>query len=356
MDATVASDTGLSVVLNEVDDNMLFQEANLHSHHRQSARGMQSRDVADIRVKSDTGKSHVQLWLDTRPLRDILGNLGGHIAGSAWTDPITTADVTGWDAEAQLGVDEMAAFLSEPLEEDLVRLDPKLVDTSTASLNAIGMEATIQGAISALKWSGCPREEIAKTLHDFDLLPTLLDVLENGQRCFMVPNFHPNGGRGFRQSTSYRDGAAACNTALNTLANEGRVLLFRKKDIPSHVMRSLHLNSIIRAVKHGSSLGRTCLNLSYSNPRSSALSVNDGTDLNRSDALYVPPNLPTLHSVSGDIERLKANSPGEKIFGGTADVNQAYCQNVASVNSAKLRCTLMRRDPGIPMKVVGSRG
>ena len=160
----------------------------------------------------------------------------------------------------------------------------------------------------------------------------------------MVPGFKPNGGKGVKQSASYRAGSAACNTALNTLAKDGRVLLFRKSDLPPEVLSSLHISTVIRAVKHGNSLGRTCLNLSYSNKKFSPLSVNAGTDLARSDLLYVPPQLPTLASISGDIEGIRALHGGENILGGTADVDQAYCRNVASVESAKLRCTLMECD------------
>jgi hypothetical protein len=157
----------------------------------------------------------------------------------------------------------------------------------------------------------------------------------------MVPEFKPNGGVDFRQSSSYKKGATACNTALNILAKEGRVLLFKRSDIAEEDMKRLHINSIIRAVKHGSPLGRTCLNLSYSGRRASHLSVNEGTDLVRSDELYVPPELPTLFSISKHIQALKCKSPGKKIVGGTVDVKQAYCQNVASVQSARLRCSFM---------------
>ena len=81
--------------------------------------------------------------------------------------------------------------------------------------------------------------------------------------------------------------------------------MFKRDEIPEDVLASLQLNSIIRAVKHGSSLGRTCLNLSYAKKPQSPLSVNEGTDLRHSDAWYIPPNLPTLQSISGDIEKVR---------------------------------------------------
>jgi hypothetical protein len=328
----------------EVDEEYLAATARLH-FSRQPAKGIQKRDIAEICDTSRAESSLVQLWLHGRPICDLLGILGGHLVGSTTSSGtkslITREDVRLWDTEAQIVVDEMSAFLGSPLEEDLVHLDVGLVEATTDSLNSIGMDATIQNSIAKLQWQGSPAEMIAQVLHDFDLLPTLLDVLGNGQRRFMVPHFTPNGGKGFRQSSSYKEGTAACNTALNTLAKEGRVLLFKRDGIPDEILATLHLNTIIRAVKHGNSLGRTCLNLSYTNGLKSPLSVNEGTDLGRSDAWYVPPNLPTLQSISGDIQKVRARFPGERICGGTADVNQAYCQNVASVESAKLRCTTM---------------
>lgn len=66
------------------------------------------------------------------------------------------------------------------------------------------MDATMQKVITALQWQGSSRADINTALHDFALLPNLLDMLDNGQRCFMVPEFKSNGGQGFKQSSSFK--------------------------------------------------------------------------------------------------------------------------------------------------------
>lgn len=68
-------------------------------------------------------------------------------------------------------------------------------------------------------------------------------------------------------------------------SQRGRVLFSRRDDIVEEDMKQPHINSIIRAVEPGSYLGRTCMNLSYAICRTTQPSVNDGTDLARSDDL-----------------------------------------------------------------------
>jgi hypothetical protein len=108
---------------------------------------------------------------------------------------ISQEDIRSWDAEAQLVVDEMAAYLVPPLEEDIVHPDVGLVEATTDSLVSIGLEATVRNNIKELQWRGSPAGEITFVLHDSDLLPNLLDVLGNGQRRYMVPEFIPTVGR-----------------------------------------------------------------------------------------------------------------------------------------------------------------
>ena len=74
------------------------------------------------------------------------------------------------------------------------------------------------------------------------------------------------------------------------------------------------------------------------------MSVNSGTDKSASDEYYPTPELPTLYTISDDIQCLRSSKPLKELFGCTADVAQAYCQNTASVESAKLRCTWMAHE------------
>jgi hypothetical protein len=154
----------------------------------------------------------------------------------------------------------------------LLPIDTRSVDKMTKEMRERGMDAVVLDSIKKLQWRGAPKEIIADRPAAFPLIHKLLDMLENGQRCFMKKEFKPNGGLGFRQSTSYKSGVDACNTAFNTLAHEGRVLQFWANDIPV---------------------------------------------------------------------RMQDAYPGEDLEGATADAKQAYCQNVASLESALLRCTRM---------------
>ena len=181
----------------EVDMESLATEAKLLSI-RQPAKGIQKLDIAHIQCSSRAETSLVQVWLHGRPICELLGTLGGHLLDSTSLRTkalITQEDIRSWDAEAQLVVDEMAAYLVPPLEEDIVHPDVGLVEATTDSLVSIGLEATVRNNIKELQWRGSPAGEITFVLHDFDLLPNLLDVLGNGQRRYMVPEFIPTVGR-----------------------------------------------------------------------------------------------------------------------------------------------------------------
>jgi hypothetical protein len=259
---------------------------------------------------------------------------------SRWTFSVTENEVNEWDREAETIIREMSAFLERPPASMLLPIDTRSVDKMTKEMRERGMDAVVLESIKKLQWRGAPKEVIAARLAAFPLIHKLLDMLENGQRCFMKETFKPNGGLGFRQSTSYKSGVDACNTALNTLAQEGRVLQFWANDIPPDTMRRIHINPLLRAPKAGNPLGRACLNLSKGG-RNKTPSVNEGTDKFMSDEAYPEPRLPTLRSISELIVLMQDAYPGEDLEGATADAKQAYCQNVASLESALLRCTRM---------------
>jgi hypothetical protein len=64
-------------------------------------RGLQRKDVLDVQMASRAGISHTLIWLESRLIGELLGNIGGHIVGSlgtkSWCSP---EDVHGWDTEA----------------------------------------------------------------------------------------------------------------------------------------------------------------------------------------------------------------------------------------------------------------
>ena len=152
--------------VSEVDDEILVAESSGGS--RLQASDLQREDIEDVQLQSRAGVSLAHIWLRSRSVNELLSYVEGHIVGSMWAEStITEDDLKRWDTEAAVIVDEMAAFLSTPREEDLVHLDEELLGACTASMNSIGLDATIQQGISALQWRGSPREVIEEELSDF---------------------------------------------------------------------------------------------------------------------------------------------------------------------------------------------
>ena len=71
------------------------------------------------------------------------------------------------------------------------------------------------------------------------------------------------------------------------------------------------------------------------------MSVNEGTDIERSDALYKSSVLPNVSSLCEMMSRARNAYPDSDIHGGTVDVNSAYQQFSLTPEAACLRSAII---------------
>jgi hypothetical protein len=153
----------------------------------------------------------------------------------------------------------------------------------------------------------------------------------------MKESFKPNGGRNIRQSSSYNKAKSLYHHAIAKLHKKGRATLLPWELLAATEKSNFHINPLVWAPKSDSWEGRTCLNLSHGGQ----LSINEGTDLSRSDAIYKSSRLPDVHSLCEMIELVSENNPGENIHGGTVDVSAAYQQFSLTTEAARFRSALI---------------
>jgi hypothetical protein len=167
------------------------------------------------------------------------------------------------------------------------------------------------------------------------------DLLHNGARSFMLPQFKVNGGRECSVGGSYLKYRPLCNDALLQLVREGKALAFSKDAlVNTGAMEQLHLSPLVWAPKTGKVKGRTCLNLSKCSRN--FRSVNDCVDSEASVTTYKRPSLPLLPDIAEMACRQRDELGHRELAGATVDVTSAYHQFGQSVETAKYQATLLR--------------
>jgi hypothetical protein len=210
-----------------------------------------------------------------------------------------------------------------------------------AALESSPLDDIIEAALQRHRLKGLSGHSLESFLAGYPEATAASDLLHNGARSFMTPQFHPNGGKECSLGGSYLKYRPICNDALLQLVREGKALVFSKDALQrSGAIQELHLNPLVWAPKTGKVKGRTCLNLSKSTKNFRA--VNECVDTEASHLWYKPPDLPLLPDVAEmACERRKALGHS-RLAGATVDVASAYHQFAQSVASAKYHATLLR--------------
>ena len=244
---------------------------------------------------------------------------------------------------------EAAAELSIGVVFDEAYLDSLgLVDFSAthyehndSDLDHNSLDAILEKNLIPLRSKGLPVSELRQLFAGLPNLETALEVLSQGSRDFMVPDFKPNGGKESALSQSYNVHRRICNDAMVKLVAEGKALAFTMdKLISTGHLSELHTSVLTRADKVGSKKGRVCFHLSYKSLHHP--SVNQSVDFEASDATYPMPELPHLPELAEMACTQRDAYPGQRLSGATIDVATAYQQNPQSLASCKRIATKVR--------------
>lgn len=246
-----------------------------------------------------------------------------------------------WDAAAQSICDELHL---KDVSSDAEAFDMTTVDQSTAAMQRVGLQQLISDRISLKKFRGLKQPDLENLTAALPNGAAVMDLMADGQRAFMRPDFRPNGCLHFRQSKSYSIGRAACHRTLQKMMTAGEILAVRLDLVPAQDLATLHASRLLRAPKPGEPDGRICLHAS-STEGAGSWSLNGGYDLDSSDRTYPQPYLPDVQAVCELICRRQELFPGQQLHGATADVKSAYCQIPLSAAAAKLRATIITVGP-----------
>ena len=190
-----------------------------------------------------------------------------------------------------------------------------------------------------------------------DLAARLMDLKREGQRSFTTREFKPNGGRNFRQSKSYNDNPALCNKHIFKLLIAGKAVVVPWSILTTEEQAQIHVNTLQLAPSSNPNReGRCCINMSYESPvmsrRASSskeagklktISINEGTDLCRSDRHYPKVDLPSARDLCelAEAQRARYEPQGEILEGATIDISDAYRQFTVSVEAIMNRTVMI---------------
>ena len=247
----------------------------------------------------------------------------------------STAEVKEYENRAQLVIEE-SLTRREFKDSDL---DMSLVEADIQLIREMGLSKALHVKTEKLRFMGGQKDEILAEVNEsgYPLKSNLIDLLQNGQRSFMKPDFVPNGGVHYRQSISYRDHRQLSNWHMFQLLEQGRALIIPEELISQEDMARTHFSSNVTALSSKPE-GRCCLHGSsvIKHGRKKSWSLNDGTDLKRSDELYPPSELPTVRDICDLAQRMRERyeAQGEELAGATIDVSSAYRQITLSDEAA----------------------
>jgi hypothetical protein len=166
-----------------------------------------------------------------------------------------------------------------------------------AKLQTQSLDSIIAEGLRPHRAKGLQDPSLTEFLQGVSGGDTAHDLLHNGARSFMLPQFKVNGGRECSVGGSYLKYRPLCNDALLQLVREGKALAFSKDALTSTgAIEQLHLSPLVWAPKTGKVKGRTCLNLSTGSRN--FLSVNDCVDTEASTSVYKRPFLPLLPDIA----------------------------------------------------------
>ena len=214
--------------------------------------------------------------------------------------------------------------------------------SNDTALQHRSLDDILEQAIAPLRMRGNIIQQIRSSdYNNISNKHNVIDVLNVGQRRFMVKNFIPNGMKEVACGKSYLKMRPPCNDALLEVVNQGRAIVFLVDALKQHnAMDHLHVNPTSWAPKTGKLKGRTCLNASYKSKN--YFSLNESVDFDKHDSKYPEIHLPTLADIAEMICVQRQLYPGQPLDGATVDVSSAYQQYPQSVASAKLHTTMVK--------------
>ena len=235
-------------------------------------------------------------------------------------------------------------ILDEPMisgNYDDRNLDLSMLHEDTKEFKKLGLRSLIESRTQRLRWPGESREVIEPLVENLAVGPALLDLMEFGVRSFVKPTFKPNGGVGYRQSKSYYENRGCCNWHMFKLRSAGKAVFVEWDALSPEEKASFNLNKLQLAPKTGKPQGRCCLNASSTIRHKGQIfeSLNDGLDLDQSDAFYPPTVLPNLTDICDLAQAVQAetSTTDDIVVGATIDVAGAYNQFTLSYEAALLR-------------------
>jgi hypothetical protein len=221
---------------------------------------------------------------------------------------------------------------------DIERCD---FEANDRALETEDIETILERVIRTKKLQGMQPDELREFFAGASQIERAIEILSEGERPFMTPEFQCNGGKECTPGATYRDKRRLCNMAIRKLAQTGRVILFSRDALErAKQMQKLHKSPLIWAEKADAEEGRTCLHLSKSSK--SFPSHNSCVDDGACDAHYPPRQLPLLPDIAEMACRQRDANPGKQIAGATVDVKSAYHQFPKSVEAALLTATMVQ--------------
>ena len=223
-----------------------------------------------------------------------------------------------------------------------LEFDIDAFEHTTAAIREKGLSSVFASSADNLRWPGENEREVRTRFESFPYLDEMMVVMGKGQPCFIDPiKLGVNGADDFVQSKSYRENSAKCNHSLNTMAKDGRALIFDIKGLMPEDAARIHFSPLQWAEKEKKPVGRTCINPSKKG-KTSCESVNSATDRDASDRYFPPLKLPNLKDICELLCRIRAESPDEDILCTTVDVTAAYNQQVHNYEMGRFFCTQLR--------------
>ena len=268
--------------------------------------------------------------------------------------PVTFADIDAIATEAE-SIIGFSVVYDEVLFQSLNLKEFKKFHYAGNDLllQAQSLDKIIEDKLLQLRPKLTPSLQYVQCLSGAPNFSNLHDLLQNGQRAFMLPDFIPNGYHKVQLSRSYKDMSPICNHVLLKDVREGRAICFSKQALVHHgCLDQLHGNKIAWAEKANKVEGRTCLNCSSRSlcirDSDKRFSLNDCVDFSQHDSLYPEYELPFMPDIAEMACTQRDRYPGERLWGATIDVASAYKRTPQSVASAKLFT--------VPIEVMGSAG
>jgi hypothetical protein len=229
-------------------------------------------------------------------------------------EAITSEEVAEWGRKAKAILEEtisVGAFTDDDL-------DLTLIEHDRVGVLEEGLIPYIVRRREVHHFKGLSEPELAESATGFrskddsmNLAVLLMDLKKEGQRSFTTPEFRPNGGKNFRQSKSYNDNPALCNRHIFKLLIAGKAVVVPWNSLTAVEKEGIHVNTLQLAPSSNPNReGRCCVNMSYETPvqvpraaltggctKSKLISINEGTDLARSDLHYPKVDLPTARDL-----------------------------------------------------------